>query len=748
MFRHLRLLIIAAAVMTAACSDNQLAPDRGPAAGMLPGGSAPASAVVLPDECADPARAQSAIDSLLPQLFGPGGGRRGKAQGYSNNIEKARRTGQTLVAYANVDSLINFTLTTYYNNNLIGGQSTATQDRVLKFFYLLYCSNGITPVPDLSGIFGAANSVLIRNGTPTTVVSDAAQEAAVKVDQGDVPSTVDGQPFFGTFVSVYRTTNPLPTSLDWYGQDGYKAGAYEFVTNPEVTFTDPVLAGVCIEYDDAIVTSPGDLRIAHAVEAGYVPVVPGNTVLTTAGGTIEIGAPVSLASLGLACPELPIAAGSALGRALQLFAQLVLPDHLAAAVGGGGTGGQVVKFSPFAAVDTKLLTSSTGPTSPLYIPVGSSDITAPVTLTVKARVNAPNGTPIDGIPVSFVPGAIGGFSPAQVNTGLDGTAASTWTIVDGTNTGTATPVQAPLGFLPAAANFSVTAIQVLPLSITGPASPLGAGVQGVAYPSTTFTATGGIGSYSWSVAAGALPTGLSLSGAGVLTGTPTGYGSFSFTVQVTSGPLTATADYSLDIQPPPVVIATTSPLPNATAGVPYSKTFQATGGIGSYSWSVTGGALPAGLTLSAAGVLSGTPTTAGTSNFTVEAVSGAQSASGSFSLDVQYPTAVSLAFQPGPSASQCYALSAIMVPTIAVKVTAPGGQPLAGVQVDIVAVINNGSKVTTSQPFAISNAAGLAVFDVLSINKNGGYRLIASTTAPWPAATVQSGRFNISPSCP
>lgn len=747
MFRRLRSLTVAAVVLTAACSDNQLAPDRAGASAILPG-RVPAAAVTLPDECADPARAQSAIDSLLPQLFGPGGGRRGKAQGYSNNIDKGRRTGQTLVVEANVDSLINYTLTNYYDDKLIGGQSTATQDRVLKLFYLLYCSNGITPVPDLSGLFSAANTVLIRNGTPTTVVSDPAEESAVKVDQGDVPSTVDGQPFFGTFVSVYQTTNPLPTSLDWYGQGGYKAGAYEFVTNPEVTFTDPVLAGVCIEYDDAIVTSPGDLRIAHAVEAGYIPVVPGNTVLTTAGGTIEIGAPVSLAPLGLSCPELPYAAGSALGRALQLFAQLVLPDQLAAGVSGGGTGGQVVKFSPFAAVDTKLLTSSTGPSSPLYIPVGSSDITAPVTLTVRARVNAPNGTPIDNIPVSFVPGALGGFSPALVNTGLDGTAASTWTIVDGTNTGTATPAQAPLGFVPAAANFSVTAIQILPLSITGPASPLSSGVQGVAYPSTTFTATGGIGSYSWSVISGALPAGLSLSAAGVLTGTPSGYGSFGFTVEVSSGPVTATGVYSLDIQPPPVVITTTSPLPNATAGVPYSKTFQATGGIGGYTWSVTGGALPAGLTLSAAGVLSGTPTTAGTANFTVEAVSGAQSASQSFSLTVQYPTAVSLAFQPGPSASQCYALDAIMTPTIAVKVTAPGGQPLAGVQVDIIAEVNNGAKVATSQPFAISNAAGLAVFDLLSINKNGGYRLVASTTAPWPTASVRSGRFNISPSCP
>lgn len=744
MHRTLRYLLTATALLSAACSENQLSPD---------GAAAPAtplqfSIATLPAECATVARAQSAIDSLLPQLFGPGGGRRGKAQNYSNIIEKARRDGNTQLVETTVDSLINFTLATYYSGNLIGNQSTATQTRVLKFIYLLYCSNNISPVPDLSGIFGAQNTVLIRNGTPTTTVSDPLDSAAVKVDQGDVPSTVGGQPFFGTFVSVYKTTAPLPTSLDWYGGDGYKAGAFEFVANPAVDFTDPVLTGVCISYDDAIVTSPGDLRIAHAVPAGYVPVVPGNYVVTTSGGTVEIGAPVSTAPLNLACPPLPFASRTVFGRFLEQFASAVLPDQLFALTKGGSTGGQTVKFSPFAAVDTKLLTTGTGPTSPQYIPVGATEITAPVSVTVKARHGAPNGTPIDGIPVAFTPGANGSFSPSPVSTGTDGTASTTWTIVAGSNTGTGTPAEAPLTFEPSAVDFSVTAVQLTPVSITGPASPLADGVQGVTYPSTAFTATGGLGNYTWAVSGGALPAGLALSGAGNLTGTPTMNGSFSFTVEVTSGPLSATANYTLNIQPPPVVIATASPLPGGTAGVPYSQTLQATGGTGSYSWSVTGGALPAGLTLSAAGLLSGTPTAVGGSSFTVQAVSGVQSASKTYSLTIAYPTTVSLAFLPGPSASQCYALNAVMTPNIAVKVTGPGGQPLAGVQVNIVAVTNNGSKVVTSQPFAMSGANGLAVFNTLSINKNGGYRLIASTQTPWPVASVQSGKFTISPSCP
>lgn len=61
--------------------------------------------------------------------------------------------------------------------------------------------------------------------------------------------------------------------------------------------------------------------------------------------------------------------------------------------------------------------------------------------------------------------------------------------------------------------------------------------------------------------------------------------------------------------PSPPVIDTASPLSSGTVGNAYSQTFVASGGTPPYSWSVTSGTLPAGLTLSTAGILSGTPTT-------------------------------------------------------------------------------------------------------------------------------------------
>ena len=61
-------------------------------------------------------------------------------------------------------------------------------------------------------------------------------------------------------------------------------------------------------------------------------------------------------------------------------------------------------------------------------------------------------------------------------------------------------------------------------------------------------------------------------------------------------------------------------VPAATQSAPYSQTLSASGGTGPYTFSLLSGALPAGLTLSSAGVISGTPTAGGTAVFTVQAL--------------------------------------------------------------------------------------------------------------------------------
>ncbi len=136
--------------------------------------------------------------------------------------------------------------------------------------------------------------------------------------------------------------------------------------------------------------------------------------------------------------------------------------------------------------------------------------------------------------------------------------------------------------------------------------------------SQTLTAAGGGGPYSFAVTAGALPAGLALSPGGVLAGTATGTGTFSFTVTASEpGGCTGTRVYTLAVCP--VLTISPAALPAATAGLPYSQALGSSGGTGPYGFSVTGGALPPGLTLSGAGLLSGTPTAPGTFSFSVMA---------------------------------------------------------------------------------------------------------------------------------
>jgi hypothetical protein len=90
---------------------------------------------------------------------------------------------------------------------------------------------------------------------------------------------------------------------------------------------------------------------------------------------------------------------------------------------------------------------------------------------------------------------------------------------------------------------------------------------------------------------------------------------------------------------PPLAIATTT-LPGATVGSNYLATLQASGGSGSYQWSLAAGQFPPGLTLGGGGSISGTPTTAGTFTFTVQVVSGTGTIQRALTISVTPPSAL------------------------------------------------------------------------------------------------------------
>jgi len=138
--------------------------------------------------------------------------------------------------------------------------------------------------------------------------------------------------------------------------------------------------------------------------------------------------------------------------------------------------------------------------------------------------------------------------------------------------------------------------------------------------SDTVTATGGVLTYSWSVAGGTLPAGLTLDAAsGKISGTPTVQGVFQFTIKVTDY-VGGTDTKAFTITISGGFIITTASLPDAALNQLYSQTLATTGGTAPLNWTVSSGALPPGLALNAStGEIRGTPTSTGTFTFEVQA---------------------------------------------------------------------------------------------------------------------------------
>jgi M6 family metalloprotease-like protein len=114
-------------------------------------------------------------------------------------------------------------------------------------------------------------------------------------------------------------------------------------------------------------------------------------------------------------------------------------------------------------------------------------------------------------------------------------------------------------------------------------------------------------------------------------------------------PYTVTANFAAQL-----AISSAAARPNGVMGAPYNDTLRVTGGSGTNSWSVTGGALPPGVTLAAAtGVLSGFPQSTGNFSYTATVVSGAQTQNKGFTFSVSAPALVTtdvVAQILGPSA--------------------------------------------------------------------------------------------------
>jgi hypothetical protein len=232
-----------------------------------------------------------------------------------------------------------------------------------------------------------------------------------------------------------------------------------------------------------------------------------------------------------------------------------------------------------------------------------------------------------------LPAGIGLVSNTGVISGtpsVSGTASLTIQVTDASS-----PVQS------ATVKLSLT-VSPLPLVLT--TSSLPSGTKGASY-SSSLQATGGQTPYIWSIT-GSLPAGLILSPTtGQISGTPTATGSANFTATVTdSGSPTQTKSVSLSIAvvvPAPPALTLSAAFPTATPGTAFSSSMSAAGGTPAYTWSITAGTLPPGLTLAATtGIISGIPSASGTYNFTATVTDNSSPA-----LKTSVPTSI---FVSGP----------------------------------------------------------------------------------------------------
>src|SRR6267154_1313113 len=310
-----------------------------------------------------------------------------------------------------------------------------------------------------------------------------------------------------------------------------------------------------------------------------------------------------------------------------------------------------------------------------------------------------------------------------------------------------------------------TKISTLTITVTAPpaitTTTLPGGVEGTAY-SQAIAKTGGAGTVTFSISAGALPLGLTLSGAGTISGTPTGpNGTVNFTVKVTDSstmtPMTATQALSIVINLPAPPNITTTTLPPGVAGTAYSQMVAATG-FGTLTFTTSAGAVPSGLTLSSAGLISGTPDAPNvTSNFTMmvtDSSNPAQTATQALSILINLPpppTITSLSQNAGAVGASITitgtnfgtlqgtstvtfngtaAAPASAWSTTSITVTVPVGATTGNVVVNVLGTASNGSPFTVAPAItSLSQTSGAVGASVTIIGTAAAAASAWSTTS-------------------
>ncbi len=280
------------------------------------------------------------------------------------------------------------------------------------------------------------------------------------------------------------------------------------------------------------------------------------------------------------------------------------------------------------------------------------------------------------------------------------------------------------------------------------------GQVGVAYD-FTFKGRNGCPPYTFVLISGSLPGGLSMNSAGHVTGTPTGAGDATFWLELrdtgcvggscppAGNSCSAPSQRPFTIHIAGRLVVATNSLPDAPINVPYSQQLNATGGTVS-SWSLVSGALPDGLTLASNGLISGTPTKAGTFSFRVQANGSPNNDTKDLSIFVAAPLVLGGPTGVAPKA-QPVPVNAKVTTPFAWGVKATGGkEPYVYSSTDLpvgLALNATDGTVTGTPTLVSSRIVTFTVTDSLGVKANLNVRLTVKALLAFSAtATAKPGK--------
>ncbi|PLP99496.1 autotransporter domain-containing protein [Cupriavidus pauculus] len=508
-------------------------------------------------------------------------------------------TSITATAPAGSAGTVDVTVTT--------GSGTSTTSAADQFTYV--ASPPVANPVSATVAYGSANNALTLNiggGAPASVAVAISPTHGTAVASGTAITYTPTSGYAGPDSFTYFATNGAGTSAP--------ATISVTVAPPTVTYAPPAPTGatVNVAYGFSLAgASGGTGPYTYTMQSGALP-----AGLTLSSGGVLSGTPTASGTFNFTV--------QATDRST-------------------GTG-------PFSATSSTLSLTVGAPTLSLS-PAGGT-LSAAIGTAFNQLFTATGGVGPYTLAFTFTSGSIPNGLILNGNS-ISGTATSA-----GTVSFTVMAIDSSGGNGPYSVTQSYTLTAMAPTVTVAPATVTNPSV-GIAY-SQTMAANGGAGPYTYAVTAGGLPAGLTLSSGGTISGTPTAGGTYVFTITARdNNGFTGARAYTMTLGAPTIAIRPAT-WPAATVGAAYTQTVSASGGTGPYSFTVTSGTLPAGLTLSTAGAISGTPTAGGTYNFTVTATdstggAGPYVGSQAYSLTVGAATlTLTPSVLPAPTISTAY----------------------------------------------------------------------------------------------